>query len=114
VTLDPFPFGGGVTLSDSIHCGVPFVTLPERQEVHRIGNGLAENMNLTAVMTAEDLNHYVSQAIAVASLSHSERSLLQKHIRSTTTDLFQSSQVNEEWRVLFRQLGRMTRLTLSV
>jgi predicted O-linked N-acetylglucosamine transferase (SPINDLY family) len=26
VTLDPVPFGGGVTLSDSVRCNVPFVT----------------------------------------------------------------------------------------
>ena len=31
VNLDPFPFGGGVTLWDSVHCHVPFVTLPELQ-----------------------------------------------------------------------------------
>jgi hypothetical protein len=29
VTLDPVPFGGGVTLSDSIRCNVPFVTSGE-------------------------------------------------------------------------------------
>lgn len=29
VTLDPLPFGGGVTLSDSIRCNVPFVTSSE-------------------------------------------------------------------------------------
>lgn len=31
VNLDPFPFGGGVTLMDSCLCGVPFVTLPQMQ-----------------------------------------------------------------------------------
>jgi len=35
INLDPYPFGGGVTLMDSCLCGVPFVTLPN-QQVKRI------------------------------------------------------------------------------
>ena len=31
VTLDPFPFGGGVTLADAITCHVPYVTLGNEQ-----------------------------------------------------------------------------------
>jgi len=42
VTLDPFPFGGGVTLTDSIACRVPFVTLGELQSVHAIGRGMSK------------------------------------------------------------------------
>ena len=30
VTLDPIPYGGGVTLSDSIRCNVPFITSGEK------------------------------------------------------------------------------------
>jgi hypothetical protein len=53
-SLDPFPFGGGVTLCDSFggscarsrgSCGVPFVTSGELQSVHRIGVGLAKAFN---------------------------------------------------------------------
>jgi hypothetical protein len=41
VTLDPFPFGGGVTLVDSLSCEepVPFVTAAALQTVHRLGAG---------------------------------------------------------------------------
>lgn len=50
VSLDPLPFGGGVTLCDAVGGGcaadtggaVPFVTSGELQSVHRIGAGLAE------------------------------------------------------------------------
>jgi len=31
VNLDTFPFGGGLTLADSVACSVPFVTLPDAQ-----------------------------------------------------------------------------------
>ena len=41
VTLDPFPFGGGLTLVDGLSCPepVPFVTVSALQSVHRIGAG---------------------------------------------------------------------------
>ena len=54
VSLDPFPFGGGVTLCDSFggscanargSCGIPFITSGELQSVHRIGVGLAKAFN---------------------------------------------------------------------
>jgi predicted O-linked N-acetylglucosamine transferase (SPINDLY family) len=106
VTLDPFPFGGGVTLSDSIQCEVPFVTLPERQDVHRIGNGIAEHMNLTGAMTAHDLESYVAQAIHLADSKQRQHSPLDSQIRSTKDALFRNSEVNAEWRVLMRQIGR--------
>lgn len=35
VALDSVPFGGGVTLWDSLHCGVPFVTAPGLQVTRR-------------------------------------------------------------------------------
>lgn len=33
VTLDTYPFGGGLTLSESIRCNVPFVTSGELQVI---------------------------------------------------------------------------------
>lgn len=49
VSLDPFPFGGGVTLTDlfSGYCkySVPFVTSGLLQSVHPIGSGIAKIIN---------------------------------------------------------------------
>jgi hypothetical protein len=49
VSLDPFPFGGGVTLCDAVSGGcdspVPFVTSGALQSVHRIGSGLVKAFN---------------------------------------------------------------------
>ncbi|RYH20702.1 hypothetical protein EON65_22700 [archaeon] len=84
VALDPFPFGGGVTLCDAVAgscskensksgdvcryedledartwCQVPFVTLGELQSVHRIGSGIASkinNSNLAIDVSCDDLN----------------------------------------------------------
>ena len=48
VTLDPFPFGGGVTLTDSLSCPlkpVPYVTSGYLQTVHNLGVGIGLNVN---------------------------------------------------------------------
>lgn len=66
VSLDPFPFGGGVTLCDSFggscassrgSCGVPFVTSGELQSVHRIGVGLAKAFNATHSASNSDKSY---------------------------------------------------------
>lgn len=43
VVLDPFPFGGGLTLVDAVSCPdpVPFVTAGGLQTVHMLGQGIA-------------------------------------------------------------------------
>jgi len=65
VTLDSVPFGGGVTLSDSIRCNVPFVTSGPLQRVHRLGHGMAMQLQLPR-MTAQDVTTYVQRAAALA------------------------------------------------
>lgn len=56
VTLDTFPFGGGVTLSDALYgCAktvVPFVTAGQLQSVHQIGHGMALRLNDSAIAHA--------------------------------------------------------------
>ena len=70
VTLDPFPFGGGVTLTDSLACliPVPFVTSAALQTVHALGRGFAKSMGLPI---ADSFDSYVELAISTANHSHS-------------------------------------------
>ena len=39
LTLDPFPFGGGVTMLESLSQNTPFITFPKEQSVLNLGDG---------------------------------------------------------------------------
>ncbi|CAE7616700.1 SPY, partial [Symbiodinium microadriaticum] len=66
VSIDTFPFGGGVTLSDALRCAVPFVTSGELQGVHRIGEGIARQIALEDVLVAENEVDFVTKALFLA------------------------------------------------
>jgi predicted O-linked N-acetylglucosamine transferase (SPINDLY family) len=108
VTLDPFPFGGGITLSDSIRCeeSVPFMTLPSLQEVHHIGAGIAESLSLSSDMTAGNLTEYVSGVIHLARDSRS-RMRIQESMREKKQEVLRSDEAVEEWARLFQLLRKM-------
>ena len=90
VTLDPFPFGGGVTLADSLSCPlkpVPYVTSGYLQSVHNLGVGIGLQVNsktTTVYCSIVDnkeiihpsntsnydnyyINEYIKEAVQVAS-----------------------------------------------
>lgn len=66
VFLDPFPFGGGVTALEAMHCGVPVVTLPSLQTVHRLAAGMVHVANSTRNAVATDVESYVASAMELA------------------------------------------------
>jgi predicted O-linked N-acetylglucosamine transferase (SPINDLY family) len=69
VSLDPFPFGGGVTMVDAVHCYprvVPFVTLPSAQSVHPIAAGIASTLGASGLFVADDVTSYLKKATALA------------------------------------------------
>ena len=80
VSLDPYPFGGGLTLADALLCEphpVPFVTLPARQSVHAIGAGIADSFGVASEMVAMNESAYVALALRRASRDDSEKTLWQ-------------------------------------
>ena len=95
VNLDPFPFGGGVTLTDSMFCGVPFVTIPSLQSVHKLGAGIANRLNLSDY-AAHTLKEYVSKSIRFA----------EHHRRNSNISDQDSHHVDvvDEWRTFLKRV----------
>ena len=95
VNLDPFPFGGGVTLTDSLQCGVPYVTIPSMQSVHKLGAGIAHHLKFGHFI-AQTLDEYVAKAIRFAE---------QPRMNITTPDL-NSFHVDVviEWRAFLKRV----------
>lgn len=127
VSLDPFPFGGGVTLCDSFggscanatgSCGIPFITSGELQSVHRIGVGLVKAFNSShTARNADNLLHileepsgsayiksldsyvraYVQEAVE---LSHQKRVCTSTDDRTESSEhfvIYQSLKAVKEW-----------------
>jgi predicted O-linked N-acetylglucosamine transferase (SPINDLY family) len=65
VSLDPFPYNGGITGLDSLWMGVPFVTLAGDRAVGRAGLSLLTNVGLTDLVT-HSVDDYVARNVALA------------------------------------------------
>jgi predicted O-linked N-acetylglucosamine transferase (SPINDLY family) len=78
VTLDPFPYAGGITSLDSLWMGVPFVTLAGNQPVGRGGCSILSNIALPELI-AHDHEQYISKTLHLAGdlprLQHLRQSL---------------------------------------
>ena len=61
VSLDPFPFGGGVTVLESLGCGVPVVTWGAAMKVFNLAS--AWNVKIGSEDTVSGVNDYVKEAI---------------------------------------------------
>jgi predicted O-linked N-acetylglucosamine transferase (SPINDLY family) len=62
LSLDPFPFGGGISTMDSLWMGVPVVTLAGRTAVGRAGVSILSNVGLPGLV-AETVDLYAAQAL---------------------------------------------------
>jgi predicted O-linked N-acetylglucosamine transferase (SPINDLY family) len=91
VTLDPFPYNGGVTSLNSLWMGVPFVTLAGRRAVARAGLSILSNLQL-AELVAYDVAEYVE---ATVRLAH-DRDRLAELRRSLRRRLRQSPLMDEK------------------
>src|SRR5271154_5488674 len=65
VSLDPFPYGGGITTCDSLWMGVPVVTLSGDRPVGRAGRSLLSQVGLQDLV-AYSPDQYVKTAVSLA------------------------------------------------
>lgn len=65
IALDPFPANGGTTSMDTLWMGVPFVTLPGKHYISRMGLSILTNVGLPELIASNE-DEYVSIAAALA------------------------------------------------
>ncbi|OWW21295.1 tetratricopeptide repeat protein [Noviherbaspirillum denitrificans] len=66
ITLDCFPHNSGTTLFESLHMGVPYVTLAGRPSVGRVGSSILEGVGRPEWIARTE-EEYVEKAVALAS-----------------------------------------------
>jgi len=81
ISLDPFPYGGGVTSMDALWMGVPLITLQGDRALSRAGACVLSHVGLTELI-ARDADRYIEIATGLAMdldrLSDLRRSLRQR------------------------------------
>ena len=65
IGLDCFPHNSGTTLFDSLHMGIPYVTLADRPSVGRIGSSVLHGLGHPEWIAASE-DEYVEKAAALA------------------------------------------------
>jgi protein O-GlcNAc transferase len=66
ISLDPFPYNGGITTCDSLYMGVPLVSLSGQTAVGRAGRSILSNVGLPELI-AETPEEYVEIAVKLSS-----------------------------------------------
>lgn len=89
IGLDPFPYNGTTTTCESLHMGVPVLTLRGDRFISRVGATILKNAGLDDWI-ADDIDTYVAKAVAFASdlpaLSHLRQTLRQQFVASPMCD----------------------------
>ncbi|MDB5356761.1 MAG: repeat-containing protein [Phycisphaerales bacterium] len=91
ISLDPFPYNGGITSLDSLWMGVPFVTLAGERAVGRAGLSLLTNVGLTDLI-AQSAGEYVQTTLHLAR----DTSRLEHYRQSLRTRLAGTALMNEK------------------
>lgn len=134
VVLDPFPFGGGVTIMEALACGTPAVTAGPLQVVHRLAegmiaaveegaragstpaNGPKENdprqRSLVETLTASSVGDYVGKAVAVAKPGPL-RERIRRELRRGREALLQGNRVVGDWERFLERAVAMSSSTTS-
>jgi predicted O-linked N-acetylglucosamine transferase (SPINDLY family) len=107
LTLDPFPFNGGVTTLDSLWMGVPVISLAGRGGVSRVGASILSNLGLDELVTSTS-DFYVQLASAWAQdldqLQSLRRELRSRMVSSPLLDATGfTRQLEAAYRAMFEQ-----------
>lgn len=104
IALDPFPYPGGTTSAESIWMGVPVVTKDGDTFLSRVGKTIITNAGL-ADWVADDLNDYISRAVAFAK-DIPTLAVLRRNMRDTasTTPLYDAKRFADHFGEMLNQM----------
>ncbi|MGA2585389.1 MAG: tetratricopeptide repeat protein [Tepidisphaeraceae bacterium] len=106
VSLDPFPYGGGITTCDSLWMGVPVITLRGPSATSRFGTSILSNVGLPQFIANTPAN-YVQIATELARDGKARAQLrhgLREKVRSTP--LMNAPQFARDMESAYRQVWR--------
>jgi protein O-GlcNAc transferase len=78
VFLDTAPYNGHTTVSDSLYCGLPAITLSGESFASRVAHSLLNDLNQTTLVS-KDFDEYKAKAINEAN-THEKREIIRKSI----------------------------------
>lgn len=108
IMLDPFPFGGGVTVLESLAVGTPVVTLPSAQNVPELANGIIKTIlpsQYSAHLIAADKDDYINKVVDL--LEGNSTGILyqiRKEICQSFHLLYSNSSAVREYETLFKNV----------
>ena len=103
--LDPYLFGGGVTLLEAFASCKAVVTLPSLQSVPALTAGMIRKMGLMDALIAKSRDHFIQIAKNLISNNSSFRNDIENKICKQNYLLYEQQNVVHEWETLFRKLG---------
>lgn len=116
VMLDPFPFGGGVTVLESLAVCTPVITLPSAQNVPELANGIIKTIlpkKYSDYLIAADKDDYVSKVVDI--FEENATSILyqvRKEICQSFHLLYDNTTAVQEYETLFKNIYRQATVVL--
>ena len=108
VALDTVHYGGGAnTCYDAFVCGTPVITLPGQYHRSRYAYAAYQQMEITDCI-ADDINDYVSKAIALA-LNSQKRAVISAELLQKTHHVLEDQKAIEELSDVFESLLSMVK-----
>jgi hypothetical protein len=109
VMLDPFPFGGGVTMLEALAVCTPPLTLPHRQNVPQLAAGMVNHLHLAPHIQETLVAHNELDFVEAIAEMVSAQSSLRAAICSNAHNLFRQVETVQEWE-LFLQRASTTKI----
>jgi len=101
VTLDPFPFGGGVTILESIACGVPVVSDGNKQTVFNLADGWMKKMGI--FNDTDYARSYVDRALLI--IKRRERETNKNDGKDDFSGLYNTIDSIKEFEMLIQKMS---------